>query len=199
MRPLSQVTVVAVLILGGFPIIGTAEPAGAQKPPAWWGKAVAKLESRFLPAEAKPGQTVTWQLTLHLNPGYYTYPLRQVDKAAAMMVNELLFPPSQAVIFVGDARDSGQFKSKAEPILGIQELRYLPDLVIYERTAIVSPKAEPGTVQVTTTAKLNICDANNCFPTRAVPITATLKIATGGPVPVDPKYQAEVKKALSPE
>ena len=41
-----------------------------------------KVEAKFDPAEAKPGQTVTFKLTVELNDGYYTYPTRQADKAA---------------------------------------------------------------------------------------------------------------------
>lgn len=196
MRKGYYLTGLAFLILVSLLIYGIAEPATAQKKADWFSKAVAKVESRFIPAEAKPGQTITWQVSLHLKEGYYTYPLRQADKAAASMINELVFLPSTSVIFVGEARDPVKYKSKTEPILGIQELRYLPDVVVYERTAIVSPKAAPGSTRVATTLQLNICNENNCFPTRAITSEASLTITDGAPVPVDPKYQAEVQKSL---
>ena len=48
------------------------------------------------PAEAKPGQTVTFTLTVELNDGYHTYPTVQPDKKAAGMVNEIKFPDRRA-------------------------------------------------------------------------------------------------------
>ena len=66
-----------------------AAPAAGQKA---FDKAVKKVEASFSPAEAKPGQTVTFSVTIELNDGYHTYPTVQTDKMAASMVNEIKFP-----------------------------------------------------------------------------------------------------------
>src|SRR5436190_2958978 len=89
--------------------------ASAQK---WYEKAVKKVEGKFAPAEAKPGQTVTFTLTVELNEGYHTYPTAQPDKLAAGMVNVLKFPAPGAVIFVGSTEDPKDFVTKEEPDLG---------------------------------------------------------------------------------
>jgi hypothetical protein len=174
--------------------VTTTATTGGQK---WYEKAVKKVEASFTPAEAKPGQTVTFTLTVELNDGYHTYPVVQFDKAAAGMVNEIVFPKPEQVIFVGTVQDSKDVKSKAEPALNIVDLRYCPGVAVYTHKAVVSPKAAAGPVAVKLTAfKMSVCDKDNCFPPKNVPVEATLKILDGPAVPVEKEYAEEVKKAL---
>lgn len=171
-----------------------ATPGAGQK---WYEKAVKKVEGAFSPAEAKPGQTVTFTLTVELNDGYHTYPTAQADKGAAGMVNTIKFPDPGAVIFVGKLEDPKDAKTKAEPELGIVELKYCEGKVVYTRKAVVSPKAAAGPVAVKLAAfKLSVCDKDNCFPPKDVPVEATLKVLDGPAVPVEKEYAEEVKKAL---
>lgn len=171
-------------------------PAAARQKSDWFAKAVKKVEAKFEPAEAKPGQTVTFRLTVDLNDGYYTYPTSQPDKAAATMTNQLKFPDTGPVVFVGGVIDPPVYDVKAEPDLGIKELRVNPGTVVYSRKAVVSPKAAAGPVSVKLPAfRLQVCDKNNCFAPKAVPVEAALKVLDGPPVPVDPAYAAEVAKA----
>src|SRR5687767_15507199 len=65
---------------------------GSAAPPKWFEKAVKKIEGKFTPAEAKPGETVTFTLTVELNDGYHTYPTAQPDKLAAGLVNVRKLP-----------------------------------------------------------------------------------------------------------
>ena len=162
----------------------------------WYEKAVAKLDARFEPADAKPGQTVTYTLTIELNPGYMTYPTAQPDDQAAGMVNALTFPESGPVVFVGDVSDPTGFKTKAEPDVGIKEIRYYTGKVVYQRKAVVSPTAKPGPVSVKLPAfRLTVCDDRTCFPSKSLTPEAALTVLDAPPVPVDPKYSAEVRKA----
>lgn len=157
---------------------------------------VQSVEATFEPAQAKPGQTVTLKLTVTLEDGYYTYPLVQMDKAAASMVNKLEFPKAGAVVFVGEALDPAGAKSKAEPILGIEQMMYYTGTVVYERTAVVSPTAKAGEVSVELPKfSLSVCDKDNCFPPKKLNPTAKLKVLDGPAVAVDKKYAEEVEKA----
>ncbi|AWM35981.1 hypothetical protein GobsT_62760 [Gemmata obscuriglobus] len=179
----------AVALLGAAP--GTAS---AQK---WYEKAVKKVEGKFTPAEAKPGQTVTFTLTVELNDGYHTYPLTQPDPKADGMVNVLKFPKADKLVFVGKTEDPKGSLSKEEPDLGIKELLYCPGTVTYTRKVVVSPKATPGAVAVKLdTFSLSVCDSNNCFPPKKVPVEATFKVLDGPAVAVEQTYAAEVAKAL---
>jgi len=127
--------IVVVAALSAVP--GTA---AAQK---WYEKAVKKVEAKFAPAEAKPGETVTFTLTVELNDGYYTYPTAQTDPGAAGMVNVLKFPKPGPVVFVGAVSD-GKVQTKAEPDLGIKELRYQPGTATYTRKVVVSREGRAG-------------------------------------------------------
>ena len=156
-----------------------------------------KVEGSFSPAEAKPGQTVTFSLTVELNDGYHTYPTVQTDKAAESIVNDIKFPESGNLIFVGQVHDPKDTKTKPEPDLKIAELRYCTGTVVYTRKAVVSPKATSGPTTVKLTAfNLSVCDKDNCFPPKKIPVEASFKILDGPAVPVEKEFLDEVKKAL---
>jgi hypothetical protein len=168
--------------------------AAAQK---WYEKAVKGVSATFDPAEAKPGQTVTFKLTVELNDGYYTYPLAQPEKAAAAFVNTLTFPAPGDVIFVGSAADPDKLPSRAELEQGIKELRYAPGKVTYTRKAVVSPRAAAGEAAAKATLKLSVCDKSNCFLPKDVPAEAKLKVLPGPAAEVEAAYRDEVAKALA--
>ena len=170
---------------------------GTVRAQKWYEKAVKKVEGRFTPAEAKPGQTVTFSLTVELTDGYHTYPTAQPDKLAAGMVNAITFPDPGTVIFVGTTLDPKDFVTKEEPDLGIKELRVNVGTVVYTRKAVVSPKAAAGAATVKLAAfSLSVCDKTNCFPAKIVPVEAALKVLDGPAVAVDKAYADEVAKAL---
>ncbi|MCS6865817.1 MAG: hypothetical protein RMJ56_12575 [Gemmataceae bacterium] len=182
--------------LGAIMAMMVAVPTtSAQK---WYEKAVKKVEGRFSPAEAVPGQTVTFTLTVELHEGYHTYPLVQPDPAAAGMTNFIRFPAPDKLIFVGEPLDPKDFARKAEPALGIQELRYYTGKVVYTRKAVVAPQAPPGktTIQLPNFS-LSVCDSTTCFPPKKLTVEATLKILDGPAVAVEPAYAEEVRKATS--
>ena len=188
----ARVVVFAMVVATLFALVPGS--ASAQK---WYEKAVKKVEGRFTPAEAKPGQTVTFSLTVELNEGYHTYPLFQPEKKADGMVNTIKFPAPDKLIFVGKPEDPKDFATKEEPDLDIKELRYCPGTVVYTRKAVVSPKATAGATTVKLASfGLNVCDKNNCFPSKAVPVEAAFKVLEGPAVPVEKAFAEEVEKAL---
>ena len=140
-----------------------------------------KVEAKFSPAEAKPGQTVTFTVTIELNDGYHTYPTVQADKQAAAMVNEIKFPNPDAVIFVGKTEDPKDTKTKAEPDLGILELRYCTGTVTYTRKAVVSPKAAAGATHGEARDRSGSACATRTTASRRRPLPSrrTLKVLDG--------------------
>jgi hypothetical protein len=185
-----------LLVLAAAP----GQPVAAQKGGGWFEKAVKKVEAKFEPAEAKPGQTVTFKLIVDLNDGYHTYPTTQPDKMASSMVNTIKFPTPAGVIFVGSVTDPKDFDTKAEPELDIKELRYSSGTAIYTRKAVVSPKAAAGAVTVKLESfKLLVCDKTNCFPPKPVPVEASLKVLGGPAVEVEKAFADEVARALAPK
>jgi hypothetical protein len=101
-------------------------------------------------------------------------------------------------VFVGSVLEPKGFTKKAEPALGIKELRTLSGKVVYERKLVVNPKQPAGAVTVNLPAvKLNVCDASTCFPGKTLTPAGTLKVLPGPAVSVDAAYAAEVAKALA--
>ena len=178
----------------------TAWSAPAEKPlPAWYAKAVKSFEAKFEPAEAKPGQTVTLKVTLALAPGHYTYATKQTDKVALELgiMNGIKYPEAGSVIFVGETIDPPNPKLKAMPELGIKSLKTYSGTLTYERAVVVNPAQQPGEFAVKIPeVRLNICNANDCFPMQKLPLEATLKVLAGPALSIDEKYADEVKKAL---
>jgi hypothetical protein len=140
---------------------------------------------------------VTVKVTIELNDEYHTYPTAQPDKAAVGMVNSFKFPKDGPVIFVGNTDDPKEFETKAEPELGIKELRYMSGSVTFTRKAVVSPKAAAGPASAKLNLSLLVCDKNVCFPPKDVPLEAGLKVLPGPAVPVEKEYADEVNKALA--
>lgn len=174
-----------------------AGPAAANAQKGWFEKAVKKVGVKVEPAAAKPGQVVTFKITIDLQDGYHTYPTTQPDKAAAGYVNLIKFPAQDAMIFVGRVDDPKGFDAIADAEQGIKELRKYSGTVTFARKAVVSPKAAPGTATAKATLKLMVCDKDRCFAPKDVPVEAALKVLDGPPVPVPQEFAAEVTKALA--
>jgi hypothetical protein len=180
-----------------FALALAAAPGSSANQKDWYERAVKKVEAKFDPAEARPGQTVTFILTVELNPGYHTYPVVQPDKNAASMTNIVRYPDPGPVVFVGPTVDPKGYLTKEVPEIGIKELREYEGKVVYTRKAVVSPRAGPGAAPVKLAAfKLTVCDENNCFPPKTVPVETAFRVLPGPAEPVDPMYAAEVRKAL---
>ena len=176
-------------------ILLAATPTFAQDD--WFKKSVKSVEASFDPATAAPGQTVKFRLTIELNDGYHTYPTVQPDKNAAFQINTFDFPTPGGVIFVGPVKDPAKPDIKAEPMLGIKELRTYKGIVTYEKTAVVSPKAAAGELKVELKSfSLNVCDKDSCYGPKKLTPTAKVTVK-GAPVEVEKAWAAEVEKALA--
>jgi hypothetical protein len=161
-----------------------------------WDDVVTKVEAKFEPAEAKPGQTVTLKLTFEFIEGWWTYPTRQVDPAARSQVTRIVFPDPGNLIFVGPFEDPKGFLTKADPETGIKELRYYTRTVTWERKAIVSPKASKGKTSVAIKEfRMIVCDKETCLPPKKVLLNPELIIREGN-VEVEPQFKDEVNRAL---
>src|SRR5689334_13822810 len=74
-----------------------AAPAAAET----FNQVVPKISATIEPATAKRGETVTWKLTVEIIPGWWTYPLRQVDPNTSNTTT-ITFPDTTALVPVGD-------------------------------------------------------------------------------------------------
>jgi thiol:disulfide interchange protein len=195
-------TLLAVLTLALL-----ASPAAAQPPddlpfklPGFGPKAtsfydIADYEAAIEPAQAKPGETVTFKLTVTPKLGAWTYPANPPDGQLAR--SEIDFPRRGDLIFVGGVADPPGWQTKPSAEAGKTD-RYYPEAVTWELKAVVSPKATPGVKKVALTGtRIQACNEANCFYTDLRnPPSAEIEVLAGPAVPVDPKYADEVRAAL---
>lgn len=168
---------------------------------------VAEMTAEVVPAKAKRGETVTFKVTVSPVPGAWTYPVHVKDKEQAAR-SSFAFPPTllkgvpqpHTLILAAPVTDPPGLQEKprdpAKPDGPKDEVYKKP--VTWEITAVVSPKATPGKQQVTLdfTTAIQVCNKHACF--NASPPTASFEVLDGDPVTIDPKYAAEVEKALNP-
>ena len=183
----------ALLVLLGV----SCGSAGAQG--ISFAKAVRQIEGRIEPAEARPGQTVRFILSVKLNPGYYTYPATQPDPKEKLSQSVIELPEPGDLIFVEPVTDPAGAKTKPGPA---GTLSYYPDGTEWSFPAVVAPGATPGERTVSLKLyKALICnlETEQCLPPKTVPVKATLKVLPGPAVPVEAKYADAVAKAGGPK
>jgi thiol:disulfide interchange protein len=159
---------------------------------------VAKIETRIVPANAKPGELVTFELTVIPEKDCYTYPNTIPDGQIGN--NEIKFPPPADLIFVGEITDPegvSTRKSKINP--SVMEKYYPhPGRPTWKLTAVVSPSATAGqkTVSLIGTV-IQACDKSSCYTTPPKsPPTATFTVLEGSAT-VPAQYATAVKEALA--
>ena len=171
-------TVIAATAL----VIGFAANAGAQ-PRVSFDNAVKKVEAEFTPANAKPGETVTLEVTAKLAPLWYTYPAVQADKRAKTQVNSFTLPGADSGLEFGKVVDPSEYKTKAEPILGIKELRYLPGSPTWKIATKVPAGTKPGKYPVKVAIEMQVCGRPSfeakddvCLRPKTVTVSAVLVV-----------------------
>src|SRR3954447_14303653 len=80
-------------------------PAAERKPRIAWATAVRAVKGEIEPAEAKPGQTVTFKLSVRLFPDHWTYPTNQSNPKEKDARNVFVLPAAADLIFVEPIRD----------------------------------------------------------------------------------------------
>ena len=177
-------------------VVALASPAVAQRRPKLnFENAVQSIQGSIEPAEARPGQTVTYKVTVRLNPEWYTYPTEQLDGDFKQSRTTLKLPASSDLIFVERLTDPPDFKTKMS---SSGSYLYYPGGVTWEVKAVVSPNAAPGEKRVPLKAfTIVVCNevTENCLAPTTVPVEASFKV-TGPKMVVEPKYLAAVNDAL---
>ncbi len=164
-------------------------------------KAVKEVAVRIVPSEAKPGQTVTIELRMEVNPGYHTYPTVQPDPEWKTQVNRFKLPKPnpQGLIFVGKPIDPPEVKTKVYALENRQAVQHqYTGSPTWKIHAVVSPDAKPGKLEqkLDGFARLLVCDDMACAPPRTISPTVTLTILDGPAMAVEDAWKAEVEQAL---
>ena len=113
------------------------------------------------------------------------------------MVNELIFPKPDAVIFVGTTEDPKDSKTKAEPDLGIKEydLHRAGDLHA-QGGGVAEGRGRPGDREAHRVQAQRLRQ-EQLLPAEGRPGRGQLKVLDGPAVAVEKAYAEEVKKALA--
>lgn len=136
---------------------------------------VTRIEAKFEPATAKPGDTVTWILTVDLIPGWHTYPTKQPDPNAASQITRIKFPEG------GDLQPSGPIAEPPDPIkkampeLQIKQILELEGSVVWKQRIKISENASGGTQIYKVPINIFACK-ESCLPPERRVTTAELRI-----------------------
>jgi hypothetical protein len=138
---------------------------------------IKKLEARFEPSDARPGQIVTLKIELKLAEGWQTYPTKQKDREARFNVTKITFPKDGAVQFSGKVTEPPDPTVREEPLLDIKEFHTYPGGGTWECEAIVSPSSEPGPTKVSVRFQVIVANPNGHFSPKPYNLDATINIA----------------------
>lgn len=150
---------------------------------------VADVTAAFEPAQARRGQAVTLKLTIAPKPGSYTYSFH----LHPTFKNNFGLPPGAVVSAAGPFTDPPDPGEKPDPFDAAKTYPYYPRPVSWDIPLTVSAAAPAGKQAVALTGtSLQVCNANNCFPSSARDLpTPVLEVLPGPPVP-------RVTKLLAP-
>ena len=168
---------------------------------------IAEIKIEIVPAQAKRGELVTVKVTVIPKPDAWTYPVKPQDSGQkshnTLHLPNPYDPGFGGLIGVGSVTDPAnvKWKTKIETLdAKTIQVQYSPDPVTWELKAVVSPKATPGKTSVSLDAvmtTIQVCVEGVCLYSKELP-SAAFEILAADPMPVDPKYQAEVDEALKP-
>ena len=164
---------------------------------------IAATRAEITPAKAKPGETVTYRLTLETKPGAWTYPIKSDTGQESLTV--LRHPAPGDLIFVTNATDpAGVWENVPDEGDPLKLVTHSKSAVTWEMKAVVSPKATPGQKSVVLDKKettLLACNKLGCvsssFDGSDLPVAA-FEVLSSDPVPVERQYKDAVEKALGP-
>jgi thiol:disulfide interchange protein len=184
-----------------------ADPAKKDSNPRNRPKGVV-VTSTVEPAEAKPGQTVQYKVTIKLDPGLHVY-----DVAKAGKNGEGSTPTSFDFFNTGTLKPSKTWKSsrppvaKPEPAFGPNVIvEYFEDEASWTIDLQVPADAKPGKHALRCQVEYQVCNQNACFP----PVKQTLddvsftvagegpetKAAPPAPAPASPSPSQPTETAL---
>ncbi|MFO0890214.1 MAG: protein-disulfide reductase DsbD family protein [Isosphaeraceae bacterium] len=178
-----RLLVVALSLAVWQPAIGADDAARpAQKDsPARAKPRDAELTAAVVPAEARPGETVRFQVTARLKPGWhiYTQARKQEGEGPRKTIFDLFDLSGLEV--AGDWKASREPESKAEPAFDNQVFSFFSEEVTWSIPIKVPTTATPGKKAIHCQASYQICNAQSCsFPGRWTLPEATLNVIAGG-------------------
>lgn len=152
-------------VAAAAPATTAASPAKKDSPERLRPKGVA-FSASVEPTDAKPGQNVTYKVTVKLDPGLHIY-----DVQASFEPGDGPFPTSFDLFDIGSLKPVSDWKAsrspivKPEPVFGPDVMTaYFEDLASWTIELQVPADAQPGERTLRSQAAYQICNETSCFP-----------------------------------
>ena len=140
------------------------------------------LTTSIEPAEAKPGDTVTFKVTAKLNPGWHIYTQAKTQEGDGPRKTVFDLFDTAGLEVTGNWKADKKPESKAEPAFDNQVFEYFEDGVSWSISLKIPAGTAAGKKQVRVQASYQVCNAQSCsFPGRwTLPDAALTVLAADG-------------------
>jgi thiol:disulfide interchange protein DsbD len=154
----------------------------------------AALTATVTPAEAKPGETVTYRVTAKLDPGWHIYEYAKEPPADGPRPTQFDFFDTGGLTVAGDWKSETPALVKEEPAFNSMVVSFFEDEATWNLPLKVPADASPGSKTLRCQAAYQICDANSCSPPgrwtlpdvvlTVLPATSTATVTPPAPPPL---------------
>ena len=178
-RPSARISSDALTALGTSLLVPTQETEAPPKPerrdsPAVLQPKEATFTTAIEPAEAKPGDTVKYKVTVKLAPTWHIY-----DYAESLPEGVTAIPTNFDTFGLAGLEKAGEWTSdrpahEPEEVSGVLAYKYFEDEVTWTLPLKVPADARPGEHSVLTQITFQICDPKSCKPFSRVTLPAAM-------------------------
>ena len=155
----------------------------------------AQVSASVTPADAKRGQTISYQVTVKLDPGYHIYPYAKVRADdATVLTTQFDFFDTAGFEISGDWTTNAVPVTKADLTLPNQLISYYQNEVTWSLPLKIPTDASPGNRSLRSQINFQICDENSCLP----PVYLTLPNVIVGVLDADAKADATETASTAP-
>jgi thiol:disulfide interchange protein len=190
------VAMVAIVLLG---FVGSSRAADGAKPAKKDSSLAMKWKNVVFttsvePAEAKPGDAVTFRVTAKLDPGFHVYKYSKTQGPGPINTTFDFFDPAGLKV-EGDWVPSKEPEKFKDPNFAeVDFVEYHEDEVTWRITLKIPEGTEPGKKALRCQARYQVCDAKRC----SIPGQWTLPDAVLTVVPADGKGEPKVAAVTKP-
>jgi len=131
---------------------------------------VKNVDASIAPKTVKPGDSVTWKLTLDIADGWHTYPTKQPDPNQSAFVTKITMPKVAGLSFSGEFKEpKAIIKKDADG-----DISMLEGIVTFETKIKVAADAKPGKHKLQVPVKVQVCSKDTCLPPKTVTVVAEI-------------------------
>ncbi|MBX6316245.1 MAG: hypothetical protein IRY99_25530, partial [Isosphaeraceae bacterium] len=178
------VTLSVALLLGNLPAAIADEAKPAHKDSRLKPRE-AKFTSAVTPAQARPGDTVTYTITARIDPPYHIYAYAKTQPEEGPRSTQFDFFDKGGLEIAGDWQASREpIRKKEAAFPSLEAVEFYENEVSWSLKLKVPGGIEPGPKTLRCQVYFQICDPRACKPPAYVTVPdATLTILGGGAAP----------------